>query len=236
LGILAVKILVVCGMESEANLIGQRPGLITVVGAGDAVALAAKIEAAIAAGGIDRIISAGVVGALNPLLRPGDLVLGVAVCRGGNVIQTDAEWTHRLWGALNGLDAPSFSVSHERFAWSAVSVNTIAAKAALRIATSADVVDMESWPAASLARAHDLPFAVLRVVLDPASFGLPAAAQAHLTASGGVDLAAVLDSLAAAPGQIGALAELQGYQDVALANLGEALALVGDRFSAYPMT
>ena len=230
-----MTILVVCGMESEANLVGQRDGIVTVVGAGDAVALAAKIAATIRSGGVDRIASVGTCGALNPHLISGDVLIGTSVCRGVDTISTDAAWTARLYAALNGLDAPNFSVWHENFAWSAASVNSAADKTSLFRTTFADAVDMESWIAASIADAHKIPFAILRVILDPASFGLPPAAQVRLTASGGVDLAAVFASLAADPGQMGALAELQGYQDVALANLGDALALVGDQFSAYPM-
>ena len=43
-------IAIVCGLLEEADIIGQPPGAVVIVGAGDAAALASKLEAAIAAG------------------------------------------------------------------------------------------------------------------------------------------------------------------------------------------
>ncbi len=80
-----------------------------------------------------------------------------------------------------------------------------AAKAVLHRQTGALCVDMESHIAAEVAVAHGLPFAALRFISDDASRALPKAAQAGMKPDGGMDLAAVLKSLAADPRQLPAL-------------------------------
>jgi hypothetical protein len=80
-----------------------------------------------------------------------------------------------------------------------------AAKAALHRQTGALCVDMESHIAAEVAAARGLPFAALRFISDGADRALPRAAQAGMKPDGGMDLAAVLKSLAADPRQLPAL-------------------------------
>jgi len=226
------KIAIVCGMASERDAIGERPGALIVVGAGDALALASHLEAAIA-GGAERIISVGICGGLNPALRVGDAVIGTIV-RGdlGEVITLDVDWAHRLWVALRRPPATPSPVSYGRFAWSPTAVARMADKAALRAATSADVVDEETFIAVRVAAVHGLPCAALRVVCDPASFELPPAAVINLTASGGENIGAILASVAGDPWQIPELFELAGLSATAMGNLRAALGRVGPDFAA----
>ncbi len=135
------------------------------------------------------ILSFGLCGALDPALRPGDLIIGTAV--GG--IRCDEAWTARLGERLP--EARLGPVASE--GGMAVSV---AAKRALR-ARGAVAVDMESH----LAAATGVPFAILRAVSDGASAAIPEAAQAGFGEDGVIDARAVLRSLAKHPGQIGAL-------------------------------
>jgi hypothetical protein len=79
------------------------------------------------------------------------------------------------------------------------------AKAALHQATGALCVDMESHIAAEVAAAHGLPFVALRFISDDASRALPKAAQAGMKPDGGMDILAVLKSLAVDPRQLPAL-------------------------------
>ena len=55
---------------------------------------------------------------------------------------------------------------------------------------------------------HGLPFAVLRVICDPAERDLPPAALAALDASGAIGLARVVRSVIGRPGQLPALLRL----------------------------
>ena len=63
-----MTVAVVVGMASEKAVVGERPGIQVIVGAGNALALASRLEATIAAGA-DRILSIGVCGALAPQLQ-----------------------------------------------------------------------------------------------------------------------------------------------------------------------
>ena len=90
-----MKIAVVVGMASEKPIVGERPDIQVIVGAGNAPALASRLEATIAAGA-DRILSIGVCGALAPQLQVGEIVVGVSVCDSGDtIIHCDDAWTTR---------------------------------------------------------------------------------------------------------------------------------------------
>lgn len=200
----AARVIVVCGLPFEAA-IAAGPGVAVVRGPGprrveagvDAV-LAAQPAGARAFAGI---LSFGCAGGLDPALRPGDCVLASRVVDGTGAFQSDAAWTEALaaslpWahrGAVAGLDAPL--AAH-------------AAKADLWHERGASVVDMESHAAARAAARHGLPFAALRVVLDPAWRSLPQAAVAAMREDGGTDLPALLRALARAPGEIAPLMAL----------------------------
>ena len=228
-----MTLVAVVGMEAEAELVRQAcPGAVVIVGAGNAPALASHLEAAIAAGA-RAVISLGICGALAKSLRVGDAVIGTMV-RGdmGEVLTLDVDWAHRLWVALRTVPAPPFPVTYGRFAWSPTAVARMVDKAALRAATSGDVVDEETFIAAQVAAVHGLPCAALRIVCDPADFELPPAALVQLTASGGENIGAILASVAGDPWQLAELVELAGLSATAMANLRAALARVGADFNA----
>ncbi|WP_168709991.1 squalene--hopene cyclase [Massilia sp. Mn16-1_5] len=187
-------VLVVCGLAFE-TAIAAGPGVVAVRGPGP-VRVAAAIEALAGHGdGWAGILSFGCAGALDPSLRAGDCVVASRV----DTLAADPAWTQALmerlprarFGALAGLDAP---------------LATRAAKAALWQESGALAVDMESHAAALAARRLQLPFAAVRVVLDPAWRSLPPCALAALREDGGTDLKAFLRALT--PGDLGPLALL----------------------------
>jgi hypothetical protein len=230
-----MKLIAVCGMASEAALIGMRPGVITVIGAGNATSLASKLEAVIA-DGADRVISFGVAGALVPQLQVGEVVVGVSVCgEGETTIHSDQAWANRLSGALkDSLRSGTFPIRFANFMSTTAPVATAAQRNALHASTAADVVDMESFIAGSVARAHGLPFAIMRAVLDTSTFELPPAALLPLTASDSPDLEAILWSAARDWQQIPKLMQLALWSGTAMGNLAIALSTVGENFAAYP--
>jgi hypothetical protein len=79
------------------------------------------------------------------------------------------------------------------------------AKRGARLTAGAAVVDMESHIAGAVAARHGLPFAIARVVSDAADRDLPAAARVGMAGDGGMDIGAVLKSLAGNPRQLPAL-------------------------------
>ena len=99
---------------------------------------------------VDRILSVGFCGALDPALRIGDIVVSGEVPKGlkASFVQGDV-------------------ISVDRVAI------TAREKCDLRAATGAAVVEMESAAVAKKAREWDVPFGCVRVVSDAAGEDLP---------------------------------------------------------------
>lgn len=191
-------VLVVSGMAFEAAL-AAGPDVETLHGFGGA-RLADRLGSRLRMP-CRGVVSFGFAGGLDPALRPGAVVIGDAVHGPDGGLAADPAWTAALLaalpmarrGVLAGVDLP---------------VATVAAKRALHRRHGALAVDMESHLVAALARAHGVPFALCRIVVDPAQRPVPAAALAAVDASGAVHVPGVLRALAAHPLQLGALLRL----------------------------
>ena len=149
-------------------------------------------------GSIEGVISIGICGALDPALRPGDVVAGSGVRDGRTRFATDTGWTKRLLGKIPHAVGGTVAGSD-------LMLTTPEAKAALHASSGALAVDMESHIAARFAARHGLPLAVLRCVSDGAHRALPPAAQRGMRPDGSMDVGAVLGALAADPRQLPAL-------------------------------
>jgi adenosylhomocysteine nucleosidase len=188
-------IIAAAGLERERRIV-DGPGVDAIAGGGDHQRLEALLEARAAKA--HGIISIGIAGGIAPGLRAGTWVLADGVLADGKPMPTDALWTQRLAarlpdavrGLLLGVDA----IVADR-----------AEKADLHRTTGALAVDMESHVAARVAQRHGLAFAAARVVCDSAHRTLPPAARIAMKPDGRIDLAAVLRSLLARPGQLPAL-------------------------------
>jgi hopanoid-associated phosphorylase len=181
-------IIAATGLERERRIV-DGPGVAAIAGGGDKARLEALLEACAAKA--SGIISIGIAGGLAPGLRPGDWVLADGV----GATLTDAEWTSRLATRLPAA-ARGLLLGVDRIVADAFE------KADLHRTTGALAVDMESHVAARVAQRHRLPFAVARVVCDPAHRTLPPAARIAMKPDGRIDLPAVLRSLLAQPGQL----------------------------------
>ena len=210
-------ILAVTWLRRECQILAG-PDVEVVVGGGDARRLEAVLDqAATAARGI---ISIGIAGGLAPGLQPGRWVIASAVRDGESEVPTDPDWAERLagrlpqaeYGVVLGVDAMAATAEQ---------------KAALRRASGAIAVDMESHVASRAARRHRLPFAVARVVSDGPHSTLQPAARVAMRADGGVDLPAVLRSLLGAPWQIPALMRTAIEAERAFRALGRGRRLLG---------
>jgi adenosylhomocysteine nucleosidase len=187
--------------------------------------LEAELEEGVAAGAT-AILSMGLAGALAPMLKPGDWVVGTIAPTG---------MQRREWSVGAGADRPA-----EKKRWSPPPSNaarwgegsggwverigrllpeatvgrihadgemacTAEQKHDLQKATRALAVDMESHVAARVAARHGLPFAVARVISDAADKTLPMAARVAMSPTGGVKLGSILWALIKRPWQLPAL-------------------------------
>ena len=218
------SVLAVTCLAFEARIAAG--GGVRVFCASDRDRLAARIEAA-AAGGCCGIVSFGVAGGLNPLLMPGDLVIASSIVTDQGRIRTDEAWATALLAALPG------SV-HADISGIDVPVADAVGKRALRRAHRTAAVDTESHIAAAVAARRGVPFAAVRVVLDPAHRSLPPAALVPLRRDGSADVRAVFASVRRVPGQVPSL--LRIVADVSFAwstlargrrRLGHALGFPG---------
>jgi adenosylhomocysteine nucleosidase len=183
---------VIVGLAFEARIARTAPSARVFCGRGPDVT-----DALNAALGPDcsGIISFGVAGGLDPSLRPGAQLVASAVVRDGTKIPTDEGWSRSLLRAHPGaVHAPIASVEE--------AVTDPSDKTRLFETTGAAAVDMESHIAADLAAKHSLPFAVLRVVADPATRHVPHSAMQGMRPDGRTDGLAVLRSLMRRPSEI----------------------------------
>jgi hopanoid-associated phosphorylase len=213
-------VLVVTGMAFEAR-IAAGPRCRVVHGL-RAAALERELERQLD-GSCHGIISFGVAGGLDAGLAPGDTIVADGVQSGDSLYDTDSAWARRLREALprakTGLVAGS---DH--------AVLTVADKLALQRASGALSVDMESHIAARVAQARRVPFAVCRVVVDPATRPVPALAAAGMGENGETDVGAVVRGLLRAPQQLPALLRLAGDASAARAALRAVRESVGDAY------
>ena len=90
---------------------------------------------------------------------------------------------------------------------------------------------MESYIAARIAAAHELPFAALRVISDGAMHSLPPVVRDAIGDDGKVRIGIVLRSLAANPAQLPGVLRIARNSDKALTSLLRCLDLLGASFA-----
>jgi hopanoid-associated phosphorylase len=204
---LADPILIVVGMNREARIATPR-GRVAVGAAGLTRAIGERPA---------PVVSFGLCGALDQSLAVGDIVVGTEVIFGAERHVADTAWVDALSRALPGARRGGV-------AGSLAMVPTARAKAAMRRATGAATVDMESLAVARAAAASNLPFAILRAVSDSADRDLPRAAQAGFRADGQADIGAVIAALARRPGELAALIRVALDAETAFSALKRAVA------------
>jgi len=186
---------VVVGLAAEARI--ARPlGWHIAIGGGTATGAEAAAGHLIEIG-VRALVSFGLAGGLDPTLRPGTIIVPSHVIFNNVSYAADAELMRRLGG-----QTPHALFAAEDVAASATS------KGRLYETTGAAALDLESGAVARAASARELPFAVLRVICDPAHRCLPSAALAALDAQGTIAAWRVLAQLAAHPDQLPLLLRL----------------------------
>lgn len=217
---------IVVGLPQEAAILKRVLGDKTppVMCAGAQAARAAQCASELMARGAKVLLSFGFAGGLDPSLRPGDIIVGAGVVGiDGKMRETDDALARRICAAL---DETGCSWSAGLVAGADQALATTAGKQALGARSGAVIVDMESHAVA----AAGLPFAILRVVVDPAERALPASVLAALDSSGHVNVVALLAGLLRRPREIGSLLALARDNGPARKSLRRAAAAVGRAF------
>ena len=205
------RTLLVCfAVKEEAapfrNWAGGRPGIdILLTGMGAANAERA-IRPALAAGKTGLVLSAGFAGGLRP-----DLASGTVLFAGDAAPDLAAALQSR--GALPG-----------RFCHADRVASTAEEKRALRAATGADAVEMESQIIGRACRERGIPCAIVRVILDTANENLPLDFNKLMTPDLRLDGARLALQLIKSPGRIPALMALRRQSRAVAQELADALA------------
>ncbi len=211
------RIGIVVGLPQEAAILkGVLGAAMPPVACAGASPTGATRAAAEIASGAAALLSFGFAGGIDPVLRPGDVIVGAGVVGpDGTMHATDDALSRHLCAALDALG----------YDWSAGLVAgvdqvlaTVAAKQALAARTRAVIVDMESRAVAQTG----LPFVILRVVVDPAERPIPSSVLTALRSSGRVNPLALAGGLLRRPSEISALRALARDNRVARASLRRA--------------
>ncbi|MBB2176015.1 hypothetical protein HLH21_08735 [Gluconacetobacter johannae] len=212
---------IVVGMEAEAALIRAFAPHAAI---GVSGATRAGAEAAVARllhAGADAILSFGLAAGLDPALRPGAVLAPRHVLLpDGRRLPADPAWL--AWLGDGRPDIVPADLLHSDDV-----VVTAGRKGACFRRTGCAGLDMESGIVAGACASAGVPFAVLRVVCDPANRSLPPAAVLALGPDGGIGLGRILASVLRRPWQIPALVALG--RDAARAR-ARAIAFLRGRF------
>jgi hopanoid-associated phosphorylase len=207
-------ILAVTGLALEAR-IAAGPGVDVVCSACDPVRLRAQLQV-LTPSRYCAVVSFGISGALDPALRPGDIVVAAE-------IKSDSETLPLAPGLARALTDRLSRNGRAAVCATIVGTNApvleAAMKATLRQATGAAAVDMESHVAANFGAAAGLPVCAVRVISDPAERSLPELAMRATRPNGRLDLPAICASVARNPAQIPLLIKAGRDARIAFATL-----------------
>jgi len=202
-------------------------------------AAAARGARALIDAGATALASWGMAGGLDPALRPGAVFLpSEVISPDGASIETARPWRERLSAALaTHLPITHTPVTQGKLLTSPKAVGSLADKAALFRETHAAAVDMESLSIAERARAHQLPFIAVRVIVDSADDALPRTVTTAADSEGHLQVWRLVGALARTPADLAPLIRLaRRYRTASrsLAAVARAGSLAPYAFSATP--
>jgi adenosylhomocysteine nucleosidase len=190
-------------MAAEARL-AAGPGVTTIMAGGNPARLRSLLRARVQPD-CRAVISIGIAGGLCPSLVPGDVIVATGVSAPDRRHAASPIVAHRIAARLSDHPKRVIMADLAGVESAVLSPND---KRALRSATGALAVDMESHVAAAFAAQHGLPFAAVRVVCDPAHRALPDLVATAMRPDGEVNFGGVFRSLWRRPVQLLAMPRL----------------------------
>jgi len=190
----------------------RHPGVITlIVGIGRQNA-EKSVRSFLAASVPELVVTCGFAGGLNPELKLGDVIFEPAGPAANNQKLTEA--------LLAAGARPAKIYCADRIA------TTVAEKQALRAATGADAVEMESGAIQAVCAERGLACVTVRVISDTAHEALPLDFNALAKADKSLDFGKLAWAITKSPGKIGALMQLQKKTKFAAERLADVLAKI----------
>ena len=217
-----LPILMVTGLAKEMRL-AEGPGLVAMASGGDTPKLRRTLSERTLPG-CRAVLSFGIAGGLDPTLSAGDVIVATGVVSGGKRWQAHPALGDSLAASLI---AGGIKVKRADIAGVDQPLLDAPAKAKTRQETGAAAVDMESHVASAFAERHNLMFAALRIVCDPASRSMPAIVTTALRPDGGIDHFAVVADLVRKPTQLTKLPRLAGEARTSFRALSRCRDLLG---------
>jgi len=176
--------------------------------------------------GARGIISFGVAGGLSPKLETGDVVVASAVHTAEGIFRTCEAWSASLLAALpHARYLPVFGAMGP--------VLTPLEKEALWNETGSATVDVESRDAAEVAAHYGMPYAVVRIVLDPADREIPLSALSGVDDAGNTCAKSLFKALAQRPQDIPGMLRIAAEGRKATQSLLRTRQALGPCFSFY---
>ena len=208
------SILICFALKEEAapfhRVAARHPGVVTlIVGIGRQNA-EKSVRSFLTASAPALVLTCGFAGGLNPELKLGDVIFEPAGPAANNQKLTEA--------LLAAGARPAKIYCADRIA------TTVAEKQALRAATGADAVEMESGAIQAVCAERGLACVTVRVISDTAHEALPLDFNALAKADKSLDFGKLAWAITKSPGKIGALMQLQKKTKFAAERLADVLA------------
>ena len=205
---------IVTGFEAEARILSSLSPHVAC--AGGKADRAQMLAAQFIDQGCDAVLSCGIAGGLAPELPPGSVILGRKIRSAQGLLACSDVLCDQLAARLPGISQGVVAASDGI-------IDSPVMKRSLYRSYGALCVDMESWGVACAALDRSTPFAVLRVVADPAGRTLPPAALVGMDDQGKVRPMRVVASLLRRPAQLPALIRVALDTQIALSALNKAV-------------
>ena len=182
----SANVVVVSALKAESQTLSQHSNCINLCTSGMGGDAVNQCLAELAPKDITGLISWGVCGALKPTLKSGDLLIPKAVMnQQRQVFECDENWRSAIQCTLRQSTQTTKLMQHAGSDNSLIiDSNTVIENIQDKITMSKDydahAVDMESFIIAHFAHQHQLPFIIIRTVIDGINDSLPSCSQFKL--------------------------------------------------------